>query len=144
MKKNDVVKEWLNRARSNLTRANQQNIQPEVLFEDLCFDCQQAVEKALKGLLRYYDLDIPHIHSIGKLLSLLEDFGLNIPDFIKDGTILTDYAVQTRYPGDYETVFEEEYKDVLEISNQIFNWIIDKIKDIDLDKRISEKETGKK
>ena len=132
MKKNDVVKEWIQRARSNLMRANQKNIHPDILYEDLCFDCQQAVEKALKGLLRYHDLNIPHIHSIGKLLSILEDNGFIIPDYVKEGIILTDYAVQTRYPGDYESVFEEEFKNVLEISNKIFDWVIDRISDIEL------------
>ena len=132
MKKNDVVKKWIQRARSNLMRANQQNIHPDILYEDLSFDCQQAVEKALKGLLRYYDLEIPHIHSIGKLLSILEDNGFIIPDYVKEGIILTDYAVQTRYPGDYESVFEEEFKNILEISNKIFDWVIDRITDIEL------------
>jgi hypothetical protein len=40
---------WLRRARSNLARAKQDK-PDEVLFEDLCFDAQQAVEKALKAL----------------------------------------------------------------------------------------------
>ena len=132
MKKNDVVKEWIQRARSNLTRANQKNIHPDILYEDLSFDCQQAVEKALKGLLRYYDLETPHTHSIGKLLSILEDKNIEIPDYVKEGIILTDYAVQTRYPGDYESVFEEEFKNILEISNKIFDWVIDRITDIEL------------
>ncbi|MDO9577542.1 MAG: HEPN domain-containing protein [Candidatus Cloacimonadales bacterium] len=123
MKRNDVVKEWMQRAQSNLARANLQNIPPGVLYEDLCFDCQQAVEKALKGLLRFYNINIPRIHSIGKLLSLLEDNDYVIPDYVKEGIILTDYAVQTRYPGDYEPVFEEEFITVLEISNKIFDWI---------------------
>ncbi|HLZ10766.1 MAG TPA: HEPN domain-containing protein [Chloroflexota bacterium] len=40
--------EWLRRARSNLLRAQQPK--PDgVLWEDLCFDAQQAVEKGAKG-----------------------------------------------------------------------------------------------
>jgi len=41
--------EWLQRARSNLTRARHR-IQG-VHLEDLCFDAQRAAEKALKALL---------------------------------------------------------------------------------------------
>lgn len=37
--------EWLRRARSNLARARADRGLPEVLYEDLCFDTQQAVEK---------------------------------------------------------------------------------------------------
>lgn len=41
--------EWLNRARSNLIQAGAH--QPGVYLEDLCFQTQQAAEKALKALL---------------------------------------------------------------------------------------------
>jgi HEPN domain-containing protein len=124
MKKNDIVKDWIKRAKSNLVRANQTNTSPEVLLEDLSFDCQQAVEKALKALLRFYDLDIPKTHSIGLLLSVLESNSFIIPSNVQEGVILTDYAVQTRYPGDYEPVTKDEYAEILTITNSIFDWII--------------------
>jgi HEPN domain-containing protein len=34
--------EWLRRARSNLARARADRNLPDVLYEDLCFDTQQA------------------------------------------------------------------------------------------------------
>ncbi len=46
----DDPEEWLNRARSNLAQARLGR-QPEVYLEDLCFQAQQAAEKALKALL---------------------------------------------------------------------------------------------
>ncbi len=45
-------REWLRRARSNLARVRLGHGQPDVLFEDLCFDAHQACEKALKALVR--------------------------------------------------------------------------------------------
>jgi len=49
--KNPVrAKEWLTRAKSNLARARAGKVSEEILYEDLCFDEQQAVEKALKAL----------------------------------------------------------------------------------------------
>ena len=42
------------RAASNLARARQGRQCEEVLFEDLCFDAQQAAEKALKALLIFF------------------------------------------------------------------------------------------
>lgn len=41
--------EWLNRARSNLVRAKEVFHISGVYLEDLCFDAQQAAEKALKA-----------------------------------------------------------------------------------------------
>ena len=47
--------EWLRRAKSNLIRAKQPRLEG-VFWEDLCFDAQQSVEKALKGLLTFYGI----------------------------------------------------------------------------------------
>jgi len=50
--KNEVfVKDWLKRARSNLAVAAAGKTSEEVLYEDLCFHCQQSVEKSIKALL---------------------------------------------------------------------------------------------
>jgi hypothetical protein len=38
----DDPREWLNRARSSLTKARQGAAFPEIYLEDLCFDAQQA------------------------------------------------------------------------------------------------------
>ncbi len=40
MKKNDIVDEWLKRAKSNLTIAKPNRKKRDVLYEDLCFECQ--------------------------------------------------------------------------------------------------------
>ena len=45
----DDPREWMNRANSNLARARV--MAPEVYLEDLCFDAQQAAEKALKAVM---------------------------------------------------------------------------------------------
>lgn len=38
MKKDEAVKDWLKRAKSNLERAKAGKISEGVLYEDLCFD----------------------------------------------------------------------------------------------------------
>lgn len=53
-------REWLNRAWSNLTLAKRR--EPDVYMEDLCFECQQATEKALKGLILSRGGEFPYIH----------------------------------------------------------------------------------
>ena len=47
----DDPREWLNRARSNLVKARHR--MPEVYLEDLCFEAQQAAEKAIKAVKRW-------------------------------------------------------------------------------------------
>jgi hypothetical protein len=54
---------WLNRARSNLVRAR--TVLPAVYLEDLCFDAQQAVEKAIKVVPIARGVDFPLSHDEG-------------------------------------------------------------------------------
>lgn len=44
MRNRTLVDQWLSRARSNLDRARAGKVRETILYEDLCFDCQQAVE----------------------------------------------------------------------------------------------------
>jgi len=40
----------------------------------------------------------------------LEKGGVKVPENLQNAKILTDYAVETRYPGDYEPVDEDTLK----------------------------------
>ena len=115
---------WLLRAKSNLVRAELGRQTPDILFEDLCFDAQQSAEKALKGIMVLLEIDTPKTHSIGYLIKLIQDSGhVEVPENIKEAAILTDYAVTTRYPGDWEPVDEVEYKRAVALAQDVFQWV---------------------
>src|SRR6266699_7289308 len=67
--------EWLRRARSNLHRAKMFGGDPEAVYEDSCFDAQQAAEKSLKGLLVHLAIPFPKTHSIADLITLVAQAG---------------------------------------------------------------------
>lgn len=48
-------REWLNRAHSNLELAKNE-YGKEVYFEDLCFNAQQAAEKAIKAVFVFHKI----------------------------------------------------------------------------------------
>jgi HEPN domain-containing protein len=89
-----------------------------VYLEDLCFDAQQAAEKAIKGLLIHLQQDFPYVHDLGELLDQAEKAGQDVPGRIKQVVDLTDYAVATRYPGAIEPVTQEEYEEALAITEE--------------------------
>jgi len=124
-----LVKQWLIRAKSNLERAKAGKFVDDILFEDLCFDCQQVVEKSLKALMIQLDIVFPWTHSITRLLELIEEKGFLLPENIKDALTLSDYAVMTRYPGEYEAVTEQEYREALEAACLVFDWVLHQVKD---------------
>jgi len=88
----------MHHARSDLTLAKIARHE-DVLLENLCFHAQQTVEKALKALSIYYNIDFPKTHNIKVILDILKT-KVTIPEEINRSSILTDYAVTARYPGE--------------------------------------------
>jgi len=116
----DDPREWLNRARSNLALASQRV--PGVYLEDLCFLAQQAAEKALKAVLIHRRVRFPYIHDLGKLITLIEQSGIPVPESVRRAVILSDYAVESRYPGLAEPVTSEEHAEALALAQQVVDW----------------------
>jgi HEPN domain-containing protein len=112
---------WLARARSNL-KLTEVGHQQGVFLEDLCFEAQQAAEKALKAICVHHSLDFPKTHSLVILIDILETAGLQVPPEIRAANILTSYAVQARYPGWGEEVTEAEYQHALELARRVVSW----------------------
>ena len=110
----DDPREWINRARSDLIHSKSQV--PGVYLENLCFDAQQAAEKAIKAVMIARNIEFPYVHDLDHLLSLLEDRGEVIPEAIRRAGDLTDYATITRYPGEIRPVSELEYREAIVIA----------------------------
>ena len=111
---------WLRRARSNLARARLLAGQPEVAFEDLCFDAQQAAEKALKAVLVHRGVAFPRTHA--ELLTLVARAGVEVPADVRDATLLTPYAVEARYPGLWEEVTSSDHQEALRVAQHVVAW----------------------
>ena len=114
---------WLERARSDLALARAALRLPDVLLEDACFHAQQCAEKALKALLVQRAIPFPRTHVVETLLDLLEASGVTVPADVDEALVLTQYAVQTRYPGDWESVTSEEARFALEVANRVLAWV---------------------
>lgn len=110
----------MNRARSNLARAKAEI--PDVYLEDLCFDAQQAAEKAIKAVLLQKKVAFPYIHDLARLLTLLEESGAEVPEKVRQAESLTQYAVVTRYPGLTEPVSEAHYREAVANAEAVLGW----------------------
>ena len=116
---------WLARAKSSF-ELSKATINKNIYLEDLCYQIQQSVEKAFKGLLIYYGVEPEFTHNIGILLYELEKH-TGITENIKNAMDLTNYAVQTRYPGSYDDVTKDEYERALKIAKECLDWVESKI-----------------
>jgi HEPN domain-containing protein len=109
---------WLARARSCLARARVGYGNPDIFLEDLAFDTQQSVEKALKALLIHQDIAFPRTHDLHELITLAHDAGLAIPGPVLAAARLTPYAVRVRYPGG-PRVTEDDYRAALKTAEEV-------------------------
>ena len=117
-------REWMNRARSNLARAK--NRVPQAYLEDLCFDAQQAAEKAIKAVMLKRGVTFPYVHDLARLLSLLKEAGEVIPDAVGQARKLTRFATVTRYPMN-RPVTEQHYLEALAIAEAVVRWAEERI-----------------
>lgn len=117
----DDPREWLNRSRSNLAMAKSEV--EGVYLEDLCFDTQQAAEKAIKALLIKMSVEFPYIHDIAQLLTLLEKAGQEIPSDVREAEELTRFAILSRYPGLAPPVKREEYQQAIVLAEKVVRWV---------------------
>lgn len=94
-----LVKEWFRYAEMDLASAKvlMETMYPPPL-EIICYHCQQAAEKCLKGLLLAVNDDIEKTHDLVRLLNKLECYK-PVPDEIYDiAENLTQFSTRTRYP----------------------------------------------
>ena len=114
--------EWLRRARSNFARAAADPPHPDILHEDLCFDAQQAAEKAIKAVLIHRGIRFPKTLAIADLLSLAAKNDVEIPPEVSVATDLTTHAVDSRYPGTSESVSREEWIEAVASAHRVLRW----------------------
>lgn len=113
--------EWISRARSALAIASRKP-EPPIVVEDLCFQAQQAAEKALKAVCRDKGIEFRSTHDIDELVELLSDHGVVITKEVDDATVLTRYAVQTRYPGLAPALTESDWIEAVELAKGVVRW----------------------
>lgn len=114
--------EWLRHARSNLARCRAERRPPEVLFEDLCFDAQQAAEKAVKAVLVSKGKRFPRTHDLAELLDLAAQTGADVPAAVLEARRLTPWAVAGRYPGVSEDADEQDHREALALAERTVAW----------------------
>lgn len=90
----DDSSDWMFLAESDL-RAAEVMLREEI-FHMACFHAQQAVEKALKAILRRREKVVPKIHSLAKLSHEVTALGVSL--FEDDVLFLDQFYTPTRYP----------------------------------------------
>jgi HEPN domain-containing protein len=113
-------REWIRRAKSNLALAG--SLLPNVDLADLCFDAQQAAEKAIKAVFIYRGEAFPYSHDLKRLLALLRRNGHKVPKYVHLAKGLTRFAYVDRYLGPGTPVTTRTYHRAVRIATAVVSW----------------------
>jgi len=119
----EKAKEWFAKAENDLKSAEIILEDPQPPTDTACYHCQQAVEKYLKGLLTYHQIEFIKTHDLDYLYKLAVE-KINLHDYREDILSLNKYAIEARYPADIPVIYSmEEAKAALDKAREITKFI---------------------
>jgi HEPN domain-containing protein len=86
------------------------------ITDTAAFHCQQAVEKYLKALLTYYQVEFPKTHHIQRLLILVSGANPEAAEALNGARWLGPFGVDIRYPGDAAEMLPGDEVKAIEIA----------------------------
>lgn len=127
-RESQIPKNWFAKAKADLESA-------EILFREggatdtVCFLCQQAVEKYLKGFLIFKKKKFGKIHDLAVLLALCGEIDKDFLNWYEPAEKLTGYYIETRYPADIPVSYSpHEAKEALRQAGEIIEFTKKKVK----------------
>ncbi len=114
-----IVAEWVARAEGDLKTAMQTlKLHSQCPTETVAFHAQQCAKKYIKAMLIWARIDFPKVHNIRRLMEMLPE--TSRPSISTcDQNSLTPYAVEARYPGDFEPVSLAEARRAVALARQV-------------------------
>ena len=112
---------WVEKAEEDFELSKSALKRKKPLLTGACFHAQQCAEKYMKALLVSKGADFPKTHDLLMLNKLCSQKGILLEVDAKLLSILTDYAVRTRYPG--EGPILEDAREAIEIAKSVRNFV---------------------
>ena len=102
MREKDLSSEWLELAEMDLGAAKYLLGMRPVPVEIICYHCEQAAEKFLKGALTLFQIEPPKTHDLLQLCKMCCEVDERFAQLVDACVELTPYGVQIRYPSNLE------------------------------------------
>ena len=114
-----LLREWIEKAEADLEAAEElasRVTSSARLREIVGFHCQQTVEKYLKVLLTFYQVEFPKTHEIDRLLALVSGANREAADALNGAKWLGPFGVDIRYPGEAAEMLPGDEATAIEIA----------------------------
>ena len=122
--KSQLTREWLVKAQHDLRAARCLSVENPPILDVAIYHCQQAAEKALKGLLVYSDFRFGKTHELKVLVDLASRKWPSLGSIAEPADRLTDYCVEFRYPGEYMNPTQGEFGQALADSTTVYEAVL--------------------
>jgi HEPN domain-containing protein len=126
--KDEHIEEWILKADHDLGSAKLIFLHIPEYFDTVAFHCQQAVEKYLKAILVYYEIEFHRTHNLIYLLDLIAQKIVIGENYYDEAILLNGFSVQIRYPDKTIYLSKEELQLAIEISDRFRNFALETIK----------------
>lgn len=121
------ARRWLQYAHEDLSAAELILQHPTIAYRHVCWLAQQSAEKSIKGALIFLQIDFRRTHDLDVLLNLLPA-EFEVHSKFADLAELTEWAVESRYPGDWQEANEYDARNAFKQAQEIFESIMADLK----------------
>ncbi len=125
---NQIVAAWIEKGDHDLGSAKVIFQYIPEYFDTIAFHCQQAVEKYLKAMLVFHQIEFQRTHDLPYLLELLSRKIKVDPEHFDKAIILNGFAVEIRYPDLTVKLSKEELQEAIGIAEFFRKFISQQIK----------------
>jgi len=114
-----LVRQWIEKAEEDYRNAEYVlTLEDDCPLSTVCFHSQQCVEKYLKALLVCHSLPVTRNHDLIGLCHQIPEGSR--PDLSEESlAILNRYAVETRYPGEWDIISRRDAEDAVTIAGTV-------------------------
>jgi HEPN domain-containing protein len=120
------INNWIIKAEYDLKTVSNEFSSIEPVTDTICFHSQQAAEKYLKAYLISKGIPPEKTHKIERLIESCLKYDKHFIE-LKDTVILTQYAVDMRYPDDFYTPTIEEAKEALKFASKVKAFVLQRL-----------------
>lgn len=114
------VRRWFRYASQDLSAAEAALVSTGFAPRHVCGLAQQAAEKAIKALLVRHQIELPYRHDLEFLVALLPA-GADVRLRDTDLSRLSEWAVESRYPGHWTEASRDDAGFAVEQANIVLN-----------------------
>ena len=111
---------WLRKANNDLVTARQTLLLEDCPTDTVSFHAQQAIEKSLKALLTFLNIEFPRTHDLILLKTLLSETEYQFENYKREFAEISGYSVSSRYPDDFYEPSRADAENAFHVALEIY------------------------